>query len=76
MSEKRLDRRRRRVHNRAQATYYLGELRRELNRREERTEHKRHRHQWALPAASTQLAQLRRLGVDFAEPLTRRQAQA
>jgi hypothetical protein len=39
--EKRLGRRRRWLHNRAEATYYFGALRRELNRRDARAERER-----------------------------------
>ncbi|HEX2467900.1 MAG TPA: hypothetical protein VHJ54_06815 [Solirubrobacterales bacterium] len=72
--EKRLGRRRRWVENRAEATYYFRELRGELNAREAR-ERERNPDQWGLPAAETQLFQLRQAGVRFTEPLTRRQAQ-
>jgi hypothetical protein len=73
--EKRLGRRRRWLDNRAEATYYFGELRRELNRRDARAERDRNPDQWSLPAADTQLFQLRQLGARFTEPLTRREAQ-
>jgi hypothetical protein len=73
--EKKLERRRRRVANRAEATDYFRELRGELNAREARAERERNPDQWGLPAAETQLFQLRRAGVRFTEPLTRREAQ-
>jgi hypothetical protein len=71
---KRLGRRRRWLHNRAEATYYFGELRAELNKREARAERERNTDQWSLPAAETQLSELRRLGILFTEPLTRGEA--
>lgn len=66
---------RRWVRSRQEATEYRRELRREERRRAHRAERERHPDQWSLPAGSSQLYTLRREGIPFFGPLTRREAE-
>lgn len=59
---------------RAEATAYLTHLHSEINRAAAKAERAHHPHQWQLPAASTQLFQLRRAGIKIERQLTRREA--
>lgn len=72
--EKRLSREPCWASNRAESRAYLDWMRKELNRAAAKAERHRHPDQWSLPAAEVQLSQLRRSGVEFELPLTRREA--
>lgn len=73
--EAQLGLRRRWVWSKAEATTYLRELRRERAWRAAAEERARNPDQWSLPAGDCQLYELRRYGIEFTEPLTRREAQ-